>query len=79
MLVERIDVISYSGRMGDERPLAFVLRGLRIDVAEILDHWIEDGFSDRVRMRCFLVSGSDGVRHRICFDEAKLEWQHLSS
>ncbi len=79
MLIERIDVISYSGRMGDERPVTFVLRGLRIDVAEIIDHWIEEGFRDRVRMRCFLVSGSDGLEHRIRYNETTLEWQHLSS
>ena len=40
MYIERIDVITYSGRKGDERPATFILRGLRIDVMEITEHWI---------------------------------------
>jgi hypothetical protein len=78
MLTERIDVISYSGRKGDERPVTFILRGLRIDIAEILEHWIEEGLEDRVRKRYFRVKGSDGIIHRIYYDEDKGEWYYRS-
>ncbi len=78
MHIERIDVISYSGRIGNERPVTFALRGLRIDVVEVLDHWLEESLEDRVLMRYFEVKGSDGIQHRIRYDEASLEWQHLS-
>ncbi len=78
MHTERIDVISYSGRKGDERPVTFILRGLRIDVVEILDRWIEEGFKDKVRKRYFRVKGNDGNTHRIYYDEDVLEWHYAS-
>ena len=65
MHTERIDVITYSGRKGDERPATFILRGLRIDVVEIMDSWIEEGLKDRARKRFFRVKGSDKNTHRI--------------
>ena len=78
MHTERIDVISYSGRKGDERPTTFILRGLRIDVVVIMDRWIEEGFTDRVRKRYFRVKGSDGSIHKIYYDEHVLEWYYAS-
>ncbi len=74
--MERIDVIAYAGRKGDERPKTFILRGLRIDVVEIVDRWIEEGLRDRVRKRCFRVKGSDGGMHTIYFDETDGEWYY---
>jgi hypothetical protein len=71
---EQIDVLSYSGRTGDERPAALILRGLRIDVTDIMDHWIEEGFKDRVRKRYFIVMASDGNIYRIYYDENTLKW-----
>jgi hypothetical protein len=76
MHTERIDVISYAGRKGDERPVTFILRGLRIDVVEVLDRWIEEGFRDRVRKRYFKVKGNDENTHRIYYDEDLLEWYY---
>jgi hypothetical protein len=78
MHTEKIDVISYAGRKGDERPETFILRGLRIDILEILEHWIEEGFRDRVRKRYFRVKGSDGNTHRIYYDEEVLGWYYSS-
>jgi hypothetical protein len=78
MHTERIDVISYAGRRGDEHPVTFFLRGLRIDIVEILDHWIEEGFKDRVRKRYFSVKGNDGNTHRIYYNEQELEWYYAS-
>ncbi len=79
MHTEKIDVISYAGRKGDERPVTFILRGLRIDIVEILEHWIEEGFEDRIRKRYFMIKGSDGNTHRIYYDEQVLEWYYASS
>ena len=76
--MERIDVITYAGRKGDERPETFILRGLRIDVVEIVERWIEEGFKDRVRKRFFRVKGGDGGMHTIYFDETALEWYYSS-
>jgi hypothetical protein len=78
MHIERIDVITYAGRKGDERPKTFILRGLRIDVVEIIERWIEEGSEDRVRKRYFKVTGSDGNTHRIYYDEDDLEWYYES-
>ncbi len=78
MYIEKIDVISYAGRKGDERPVTFILRGLRIDIVEILEHWIEEGFQDRVRKRYFRVKGSDDNIHLIFYDEQVLSWYYSS-
>jgi len=78
MHIEKIDVISYAGRKGDERPVTFILRGLRIDIVEILEHWIEEGFKDRVQKRYFRIKGSDGNTHRIFHDEQAREWYYAS-
>ena len=74
MKVERIEVVSYSGSKSDERPMTFVLRGLRIDVLEITDHWIEESHGNRARRRFFRIRGSDGGSHRIFTDERSGEW-----
>ena len=78
MYAEQIDVISYSGNKGDERPVTFILRGLRIDVVEITDRWIQEGSDNRMRKRFFRVKGSDGNTHRIYFDENVLVWYYAS-
>ena len=79
MYIEKIDVISYAGRKGDERPVTFILRGLRIDIVEIPEHWIEEGFKDRIRKRYFRVKGSDGKMHHIFYNEQLKEWFYASS
>jgi hypothetical protein len=76
MHIERIDVIAYSGSKGDERPATFILRGLRIDVVEILYSWIEEGLKDRARKRFFRVKGSDNNTHRIFYSEDDREWHY---
>ncbi|HUI44491.1 MAG TPA: hypothetical protein VL122_00700 [Nitrospirota bacterium] len=78
MHTERIDVISYSGSKGEERPVTFILRGFRIDIVKILDRWVEEGFKDRTQKRYFRVKGSDGNTHRIYYDENILEWYYAS-
>ena len=72
--MERIEVTAYAGRKGDERPQAFLLRGISVDVLEIVDRWIEERLTDRVRKRCFKVKGSDGKEHILYYLETSREW-----
>ncbi|MDI6890944.1 MAG: hypothetical protein QMC83_08430 [Thermodesulfovibrionales bacterium] len=71
---ETIDVITYSGYRGEERPMAFFLYGEKIEVVEIIDMWIEEGLEDMARRRFFQVKGSDGYMHKIYNDERATEW-----
>lgn len=76
--MEQIEVIAYAGREGDERPEAFIFRGRSIDIVEIVDRWIEEGFRDRVRKQCFRVKGSDGNEHVVYYDVTSREWHYSS-
>jgi len=71
-----IDVITYSGYRGEERPVAFILHGERIEILKILDKRIEEAFADRTRKRLFRVKGSDGYTHLLFYDEQSSEWFH---
>ena len=75
-MMELIDVITYSGYRGEERPVAFILRGERIEVIEILDKRVEEDVADRTRKRLFKVKGSDGYKHLLCYDEQSTEWSY---
>ncbi len=78
MHTEKIDVISYAGQKGDERPVTFILRGLRIDIEAVLEYWIEEQLEDRAQKRYFRVRGSDGNNHLIYYDEQVLGWYYAS-
>ena len=78
MNAEKIDVTSYSGSKGDERPVKFNLRGRSIDVVDILDQWVEEELGGRKRKRYFTVKGNDGGTHRIYCDEDVLNWYYVS-
>jgi hypothetical protein len=75
---EKIKVIAYSGHRGEETPRAFILRGKRIEVVQIQESWIEEGFADRATRRLFKVKGNDGVTHKISYDEKTTEWYDMS-
>jgi hypothetical protein len=74
MSEEKIEVIAYSGYRGEELPTAMILHGARIEVAEILSMWIEEGVEDRARKRFFEIKGNDGKTYRIYYDEKAMEW-----
>lgn len=40
---EKVQVESYSGYKGNERPAAFVYQGCRLEIVEIIDRWYEGG------------------------------------
>jgi len=73
---QRIKVIAYSGYRGEETPRAMILRGERIEVVGILRGWIEEGVGDRARKRFLIVKGSDGILHKVYYDEKTMEWFH---
>jgi hypothetical protein len=54
-----------------------MLHDERIDVAAIVNMWIEEGFEDRVEKRFFRVKGSDGKTHKIYYDEKKMGWFYV--
>jgi len=74
---QRIEVIVYSGYRDEETPRAFILQNEKIEVVEILDMWIEEGFVNRVRKRFFKIKGSDGYIHKIYYDRKTMEWFHI--
>ncbi len=74
---QRIEVIVYSGYRDEETPRAFILQNEKIEVVEILDMWIEEGFVNRVRKRFFKIKGSDGYIHKIYCDSKTMEWFHI--
>lgn len=74
MTDEKIRVMSYSGYRDEEVPRAFFLDDREIEIIEVLDTWIEEGLSDRIRLRFFKVRGDDGFIHKIYTDERTNEW-----
>jgi hypothetical protein len=71
---KRIEVITYSGYRGEESPRAFMLNGEKIEIARILDMWVEEGVEDRTKKRFFKVKGSDGYTHKIYYNEKIMIW-----
>jgi hypothetical protein len=43
-------------------------------VVEIVDRWIEENFSDRMRKRFFIVKTQDNKHYKIYIDEKTSEW-----
>ena len=69
--VHHIRVIAHSGYRGDERPIAVVLDGERLDVTDIENSWIASGVDplDELR-RGFVVRCRGGARLRlVCSDD----------
>lgn len=71
---DQITVIPYAGYRGDEAPRAFFLGNERIDVASVLESWIEETSGSRTRLRLFVVKGSDGRLHTLAYDEELDRW-----
>jgi len=71
---EEIEVIAYSSYRGEESPRIFILHGEQIEVAGILNMWIEEGLENKTRKRIFKVRGSDGYMHKLYYAEKTMEW-----
>jgi hypothetical protein len=70
---ETISVECYSGYKANERPVAFIFRDRRREVAEILDRWYEGGTRPgRPEVNYFKVKTTDGevflLRYLSLFD-----------
>lgn len=73
MNYEKVQVECYSGYKANERPTAFIFRGRRCEIAEILDRWYEGGpDSNRIRAAYFKVKTVEGdiflLRYLYLFD-----------
>jgi hypothetical protein len=71
---KKIEVSSYAGHRGEERPRSFVLEGERIEVLSVVRMWVEESGGERKRRRFFTVRGSDGYTHTLYHEEESLEW-----
>jgi hypothetical protein len=69
-----IKVIAYSGYRVNESPRTFVINDETMTIAEIVDKWIEENYSDRTRKRFFLVKTHDNRNYKIYVDEKTSEW-----
>jgi hypothetical protein len=78
MKPEHIEVDSYCGRRGDERPVSFVYRGQRIEVRSVISQWIEENRDDRRQRRFFRIEASDGCIHILFCDLEAGVWFHAS-
>ncbi len=70
---EKVHVECYSGFKAHERPTAFTHRGLRREIAEILDRWYEGGLDPgRPQIDYFKVRTPEGevflLRYLSLFD-----------
>jgi hypothetical protein len=70
---ERVEVTAYSGSRGEETPRSLVLKGVKVEVVEVIEAFIEEG-PDRRRRRVFKVRGSNGRTYKVHFDETVKEW-----
>ncbi len=77
MMDEKLEVITYSGYRGEQVPRGFLLHEKRVEVMEVLDMWIEEDFTSKVRKRFFKVKGNDGDTHQIYYDEKTLTWFYV--
>ena len=72
--LHKIKISTYSGYKGNERPLSFTLDVREIKVIELIDAWIEERYSDRMRTRFFVIKGNDGNEYKLLQDMSSGEW-----
>ena len=73
--MEPIKVACYSGYKGEERPVAFVWRGKRIQIVEIRNRWYEQGIeAGRGTRSFFQVRAPDNRVYLIFQDQLSGEW-----
>jgi hypothetical protein len=65
----RIEVETYNGHKGAERPTAFVWKGRRIVCAEIIDRWYGENHE------YFKVKGEDGHTYLLRYDRLTDQWE----
>lgn len=65
----KIEVETYSGYKGAERPLAFTWKDRRIECREIKDRWYGE------EREYFKITGDDGRTYILRYDRKKDEWE----
>jgi hypothetical protein len=76
MAEKPVDVSAWSGYRGEESPRAFILHGKRIEVLKVMEQWVEEDATTRVRRRCFRVKGDDFRNHILRCQEVDGVWLH---
>ena len=71
---QRIEIVTYSGYKGEERPMSLIIRGKRIEVVTIRESSVEEDIVSRTRKRSFVVKGSDGILYKVSYYEDRGEW-----
>ena len=74
-----ITVITHAGYRGEETLRAFTLGHVRIDVLSAIEARVEETVGTRVRLRRFVVAGSDGRMHTLVHDEELGLWSKWST
>ncbi len=73
--LEKISVESYSGYKLHESPRAFIFRGRRYIIREIIDRWYEGSVSsDDPVIDYFKVRTDDGMEYVIRYNSYQDEW-----
>ena len=69
----RIDVQTYAGYKGDERPVLFSLEGQIFRIMEIVDRWYDPDYN------CFKVLADDGTTYLLRHDMNADVWELVKS
>ncbi len=69
-----VQVESYSGYRGAERPISFLFQGRRFMVDEVERSWVEDEADLRAHKRIFIVTTRDGARFKLSYSERTDTW-----
>jgi hypothetical protein len=70
----RIEVTTYEGYRGAERPSSFLYEGSKVEVLEILQMKVEEDHKTRKQKRFFIVNGSDQYAYTLYQDIGTAEW-----
>ena len=73
--IHPINVKSYSGYRGEERPTSFEHEGRTLNVEEIIERWVERGVDkDEGEKRCFRIKADDGHVYTLFYDSDQDHW-----
>ncbi len=64
-----VSVEAYAGYKGEETPRAFILKGVRHEVREIIARWYTE------RHAFFKLRASDGHNYVLRYDQDELAWE----
>ncbi|HYA87685.1 MAG TPA: hypothetical protein VEI57_11540 [Nitrospirota bacterium] len=74
MADQTIEVTTYAGYRGAERPRSFVFEGSKVDVLGVVQMWVEEEHKTRKQRRFFTVKGNDTFTYTLFHDLETGEW-----